>query len=124
MSWVISSEPQIRMIGSANITSRALSNTAMITINTRNVAKIRLASCRFPSPLRLATSADMDTLAAINRESPMNLGCVVSPTAATAWYPRELTIKESTRPAKAAKKDSSIAGHAISRVFLISSLSY
>ena len=84
LSWVASSEPQNRITGSAKITRRILNNTAIIRIKTRKVAKILFASSRLSSPLRLATSAEMDTFAAIKNASPKNLGCVVSPTAATA----------------------------------------
>ena len=56
---------------------------------------------------------DTDTFMAKNNASPMNLGCVVSPTAATALAPMELTISESTIPARAIKNDSHTAGHAI-----------
>ena len=84
LSWVSSSEPQRRMIGSASATIRTLTAMAITTMNTRKVEKIWFASSRLPWPFRLATRADMDTLAAMNRDSPTNLGWVVSPTAATA----------------------------------------
>ena len=72
-------------------------------------------SCRC-SPRLLATNAEIATFSAKNSASPSNLGCVVSPTAATELEPSELTIRESMSPAKATKKDSTIAGHAMSMV--------
>ena len=59
-----------------------------------------------------------------NNARPINFGCVVSPTAATAFDPRELTINESTSPANATKNDSIIAGTAIRIVARIVPLPY
>ncbi len=87
--------------------------TAAKVTKSKVVNKIRLASACLPSPLRRATKAETATPVAKKRASPTNLGCVVKPTAATALAPRELTIKESTSPASATKKDSTIAGQAI-----------
>ena len=72
-----------------------------------------MASLRFPSPFRLATSAETATFAAVKAASPINFGWVVSPTAATACAPTRLTISESTMPISATKKDSNTDGHAI-----------
>lgn len=62
-----------------------------------------LAKASFCSPRLLATSAERETFIAKNRDNPMNLGCVVSPTDATASEPGALTIRESTNPARATK---------------------
>ena len=116
------SEPHSRITGSAKTTANTLINAAAPRMNTRKVARIPLAPSLFPSPLRRATRADMDTLAAKKSASPTILGWVVSPTAATAEEPRELTIRESTSPAKAVKKDSNTAGQAMPTAFFTSSL--
>lgn len=77
------------------------------------VITIWLASSRRPSPRLRATKAERDTLIAMKTDNAINFGCAVSPTAATAEEPRELTISESNSPANAMKKDSKMAGHAI-----------
>ena len=110
------------MMDPASTTKVMLKATAAITIKRIAVYKISLAeSCLF-SPRLLATSAEIETFNAKKRASPKSFGCVVSPTAATEAEPKELTIKESISPAKATKKDSTIAGHAMSRVVKIVSL--
>ena len=76
------------------------------------ITRISLAACCLFSPKRLATRAEIATFAAMNSASPGNFGCVVRPTAATALAPSVLTIKVSTIPASAIKKDSQTAGHA------------
>ena len=52
--------------------------------NARAITKIWFARYWSFSPFLLATSAETETFVAINRASPINLGFVVSPTAATA----------------------------------------
>ena len=107
------------MIGLASSTNPILNITAATTIKITAVYRIRFASSCLSSPRLLATNADTATLSAKNKDNPTNLGCVVSPTAATASAPRELTIRESTKPAKAVKKDSIMAGHAMLMVIFI-----
>ena len=116
VSCVSSADPQKRMIWLAKSTQSTDTAATDTRINQSAVSRIRFASSFFCSPRRLATSADMETLIAINSASPMNLGCVVSPTAATAYEPMELTISESIMPASDTKKDSHTAGHAICNV--------
>ena len=74
----------IVMIGSADTTNNMRRITAAIITKQNAVVKILLASSLCFAPKRLATSAETDTLTAKKRESPMNLGWVVSATAATA----------------------------------------
>ena len=107
------------MIGLASSTKAILSITAAAIIKMTVVYKMRFASSCLFSPRLLATNADTATLSAKNKDNPTNLGCVVKPTAATASAPRALTINESTNPAKAVKKDSIMAGHAMLMVIFI-----
>ena len=74
------------------------------------------ALSRFPSPFRLATMADTATFREMKTARPMNFGWVVSPTAAMAYTPRELTIKVSTIPTRLTRKDSMMDGHAMRTV--------
>ena len=60
----------------------------------------------------------MATFVAKNNDKPINFGWVVRPTAATAYEPSELTIRESINPAKATKNDSIIAGQAMDAAVL------
>ena len=83
-SGVASEEPQSLMMGFAVVTKTMLRITAAMITKQKAVRKIRFASSLCFAPKRLATSAETDTLTAKKRESPMNLGWVVSPTAATA----------------------------------------
>ena len=89
------------------------SNTERPQISTNAVDKSAFASRRLFSPKRLATSAEIATLIARNTDNPINFGCAVSPTAATAFEPSALTMSESISPANATKNDSIIAGTAI-----------
>ena len=117
---VSASEPHHLMIGEA-IVMKIVPNIAdSETISISAVNKMEFASSLRFSPKRLAMSADSETEIAINIANATNFGWVVRPTEATASAPRELTIIESTSPANAVKKDSTIAGIAIIRtVFVI-----
>ena len=72
------------MIGLAKTTNKILMTTAAIKIKAIAVLKIRFASSGFFSPFLLATNADIATFNAKKSDNPINLGCVVSPPAATA----------------------------------------
>ena len=112
-AWVSSLAPQSRIMGSAKKTQAMLINVPTARVKAAAIKSTWLAPYWSFSPRRLATRADTETLVAMKMHSPMNLGWVVSPTAATASGPMELTIRESTIPARAIKKDSMTAGHAI-----------
>lgn len=105
-------------MGLAKTVNRVLITIPAKITKIKAVSAMLLAESLLCSPFLRATSADTATLVAKNRESPRNLGWVVRPTAATAFEPRELTMKESTRPTNATKKDSRIAGHAMEKALL------
>ena len=113
LSCVSPLAPQKRMIGSAKTTAAMLIKIPTTTVKISAIRRTWFAPIRSFSPRRLATRADTDTFIAIKIHKPMNFGCVVRPTAATAYAPMELTISESTMPARAIKKDSITAGQAI-----------
>ena len=72
------------MMGSAKDTHTALTTMPHSTTTVSAAASVSLAPFLSCCPFRLATIADTDTLTAVNRARPMNLGWVVRPTAATA----------------------------------------
>ena len=71
-------------MGPASATNSTLRTIADTKIKAIAVLKIRFASSGFSSPRLLAARAEIATFAATNKDSPINLGCVVRPTAATA----------------------------------------
>ena len=77
-------EPQKSIMALAKKTNATLEITAAITINKTAVSRISLAESCFFSPRLRATRAEIATFKAKKSASPNNLGCVVSPTAATA----------------------------------------
>ena len=112
------------MIGSDSATHKILIKIPAAAVIKMAISRVWLAPFLSFSPRLLATIAETDTFMAMNKAIPKNLGWVVSPTAATAWWPRALTIRESISPARATKKDSSTEGHAIrTATFILSWLS-
>ena len=77
-----------------------------------------MAFLRSPSPCRLATRAET-ALEIAKKDVIANIfGWVVSPIAAIASGPRDEIIKVSMIPARAIKKDSKTAGHAMAKALL------
>ena len=90
-AWVSSLAPQSRIMGSAKKTQAMLINVPTARVKAAAIKSTWLAPYWSFSPRRLATRADTETLVAMKMHSPMNLGWVVSPTAATASVPSRFT---------------------------------
>ena len=103
------------MMGSAKATAAMLMIIVSAMVMIRAWTRMLLALSRLFSPLRLATRAETATFKEIKTARQMNFGWVVSPTAAMAKEPRELTITVSISPTNATRKDSKMEGQATSR---------
>ena len=76
--------PARRIIKGAPATNRTVTIRHRTSVIRSAVSSTSFALLRFFSPFLLATSADTATLTPKNGVRPINFGCVVSPTAATA----------------------------------------
>ena len=85
--------------------------------------RVELAPARSSAPLRRATSAVVPTHRAWARISKIMRGWPVMPTAAMASEPRVPTIMVSTEPMMAMSAPSTVAGQAMERFSLYSSIS-